>query len=337
MENKFTHLQSAHCENGVTANLLKQAGHSFMTEPLAFGLGSGLFYVYLPFIKVGTGPGISFRTMPGMIFKRTCNSLQIDVKSEKFRNEAQAEKALDNLLADGHLVGCQVGVYNLSYFPVEYRFHFNAHNLIVYGREGDNYLVSDPTMDTVTTLTADQLREVRFAKGILAPRGHLYYIKNINPITDDIIRAGISKGIKRNVRDMLHIPGNFGGVAGIQYTAGKVRKWRDKLGVRRSGQYFGQLIRMQEEIGTGGGGFRFIYAAFLEQATEYIKNDTLLNISDDFTKAGDLWRHNAVNMAGVLRGRNTEQKDFDNIADVMLEIFAIEKQAFKKLSKIKLV
>jgi hypothetical protein len=39
-------------------------------------------------------------------------------------------------------------------------------------------------------------------------------------------------------------------------------------------------------------------------------------------------------MAAVLRGRNTEQKDFDHIADVMLEIYQIEKNAFKELSKI---
>jgi hypothetical protein len=26
------------------------------------------------------------------------------------------------------------------------------------------------------------------------------------------------------------------------------------------------IVRMQEEIGTGGGGFRFIYAAFLQEA-----------------------------------------------------------------------
>ena len=133
---------------------------------------------------------------------------------------------------------------------------------------------------------------------------------------------------------MLHIPGNIGGVNGMLYTSRKIRTWRDKLGVRKAGQYLGQIIRMQEEIGTGGGGFRFIYAAFLEEASRYCKNEALINISDEFTRSGDLWRQNAVNMAGVLRGRATEQKDFDHIADVMIEIHHIEKNAFKELSKI---
>ena len=56
-------------------------------------------------------------------------------------------EALDECLKAGHPVGCQVGVYYLTYFPKEYRFHFNAHNLIVFGKEDDNYLISDPVME----------------------------------------------------------------------------------------------------------------------------------------------------------------------------------------------
>jgi len=39
---EFHHVQTAHCENGVTTALLRYHGLDFMTEPLAFGMGSGL-------------------------------------------------------------------------------------------------------------------------------------------------------------------------------------------------------------------------------------------------------------------------------------------------------
>ena len=52
---KYNHIQSAHCENGVTTGLLKHHGVEFMTEPLAFGLGSGLFYIHIPFFKINNG------------------------------------------------------------------------------------------------------------------------------------------------------------------------------------------------------------------------------------------------------------------------------------------
>ncbi len=335
MQDKYTHTQAAHCENGVITNFIKSYGHDFMTEPLAFGLGSGLFYIHLPFIKVNGLPAFAFRTMPGRIFKRTCKSLNIDVVSKKFRNPKFAQEYLDKLLQQGKLVGCQVGVYNLSYFPKEYRFHFNAHNLIVYGKENGNYLVSDPVMDSVTTLSEEDMNTVRFAKGVYAPKGHLYYVNTIDEITKEDIKKGIIKGIKRNVRDMLHIPGPITGINGIKYTAKKVKGWREQLGPRRAGQYLGQIIRMQEEIGTGGGGFRFIYAAFLEQAAEYFDSKELLNVSDEFTKAGDMWRQSAMLMAGALRGRASEQSDYDKMHDLLIDIADVEKEAFKRLSKLK--
>ena len=54
------------------------------------------------------------------------------------------------------------------------------------------------------------------------------------------------------------------GIKGIRYTRRRlVRKWPKTKGVKKANHYLGQIVRMQEEIGTGGGGFRYIYAAFL--------------------------------------------------------------------------
>jgi hypothetical protein len=331
----FEHHQSAHCESGVTSSLLRESSLNKITEPLAFGIGAGLFFCYIPLIKINNGPAIAFRTFPGLIFKRTCNALGIPVIRKKFRSKEQAESYLKQQLEEGHPVGCQVGVYYLSYFPREYRFHFNAHNLIVYGKEEDNYLISDPVMETPTTLTSYELERVRFAKGALAPRGQIYYPKSKAVITDEQIKKAIISGIKRNVNQMLRIPGNFAGVDGIKYTGKKIKKWRDKLGLQKAGSYLAQLVRMQEEIGTGGGGFRYIYAAFLQEAYAYVQKDELLEISKLFTQAGDLWRTAAVQAAGIYKGRLGSQEDFDLMGDHLIEISVLEKEAFTALKKIK--
>lgn len=335
MKVDFKHIQSAHCENGVTTNLLKHIGIHQITEPLAFGIGSGLFYIYIPLLKINNGPAIAFRTMPGLIFARTCKALNIPVIRKTFSSKAKAQQFLDEKLSDGQPVGCQVGVYFLTYFPKEYRFHFNAHNIVVYGKEGDNYLISDPVMEEPTTLTTYELERVRFAKGPMAPNGQIYYPEKKQIITSEKICKAIQSGINRNVRDMLRIPGPIAGVSGIKYTANKIKKWRDNLGLETSKLYLAQLVRMQEEIGTGGGGFRFIYAAFLQEAHAYIPNDTLLDASKMFTQAGDLWRDSAVQAAGIYKGRLSAQSDFNKMGDYLLEIAEVEKQAFKILSKIK--
>ncbi len=334
MKVDYNHIQAAHCENGVTTGLLRNYGVEQITEPLAFGIGSGLFFIYIPFMKVNNGPAISFRTMPGMIFKRTCASLQIPVVRKKFSSPVKARQELDMRLEAGHPAACQVGVYYLTYFPPRYRFHFNAHNLIVVGREGDDYLISDPIMETIVSMSSYELERVRFAKGPLAPKGQLYYPKTVNTVTDEQIKKAIVTGIKRNVRDMLHIPGNIAGVRGIKYTARKIKGWKEKLGPEKARSYLAQLVRMQEEIGTGGGGFRFIYGAFLQEAYHYYPVDELMTISRQFTKAGDMWRDAAIQASGIYKGRLGSQQDYNVMGDQLTEIAELEKKAFIDLSAI---
>jgi hypothetical protein len=134
---------------------------------------------------------------------------------------------------------------------------------------------------------------------------------------------------------MLSIPGNFGGVAGIKHTGNNIKKWLDKLGLEKAGLYLAQLVRMQEEIGTGGGGFRYIYAAFLQEADQYLPGNGLMEISNLFTKAGDMWRTAAVQAAGIFKGRLTSQEDFNTMGDYLIEIAGVEKQAFEVLKNIK--
>ena len=331
----YRHIQTAHCENGVAIGLLKHHGLDFITEPLIFGLGSGIFYIHIPFLMVNGGPAISYRSMPGWIFSRASKLLGVKVNRKKFSNEKGAVDYLNKQIQLGNPVGCQVGVYNLPYFPAEYRFHFNAHNIVVYGKENGNYLVSDPVMETVTTLTEENMLKVRFAKGPLAPKGHVYYPENVKQVSKEQLQQAIYKAINRTAFEMIFIPGPIAGVDGINYTARQIRKWRDKLGPRKASLYLGQIVRMQEEIGTGGGGFRFLYAAFLEQAAEITGNQKLLTLSDEFTKAGDLWRASAINMGRIFKGRLNEQKDFLECADMLDNIANIERNAFKELRKLR--
>jgi hypothetical protein len=329
MELNFTHHQSAHCENGVASNLLKNSGLN-ISEPMVFGIGSGLFFVYLPFIKVNYAPAISYRTLPGQIFNKVATRLNLKIKRQKFSSVANANKALDENLKNNIPTGLQVGVYNLSYFPDEYRFHFNAHNLVVYGKTETEYLVSDPVMETVTTLTYEDMNKVRFAKGAFAPRGQMYYPIQI-PATIDL-KSAIIKGIKNTCRDML-APMPIVGVRGIKMVSRQIRKWPKKHGVRKANHYLAQMVRMQEEIGTGGGGFRFIYAAFLQEASVILNNDELKDLSKEMTKIGDSWRDFAVEASRIYKNRSAKEDAYNTIADELLDIANREEIFFKKLKK----
>lgn len=329
MEIKFTHHQSAHCENGVVSNLMKHNGFD-VSEPMVFGIGSGLLFCYIPLLMVNHAPAITYRAMPGFIFKRFAKRVGIKIKREKFKDPKKAKERLDKNLENNNPVGLQVGVYNLVYFPDEYRFHFNAHNLVVYGKQNDQYLISDPVMETVTTLTEKQLEKVRFAKGAFAPKGHIYYPTNFpNELN---LEPAIKKGIKQTCREML-APMPVVGVKGIRTIAKLIRKWPKKKGHKVANHYLGQIVRMQEEIGTGGGGFRYIYAAFLQESSKILNNEKLAELSKEMTEIGDLWRDFAVDASRIYKNRGAKTDGYNDVAKQLDNIADREEVFFKKLKK----
>jgi hypothetical protein len=329
----FEHRPSAHCENGVTSNLLNYYNIN-LSEPMIFGIGSGLFFSYMPFIKLNYLPVISFRPLPGWIFKRITKRLNIKISRRKFANSQAAMAALDQNISKGIPTGCLVGVFHLTYFPRPYRFHFNAHNIIVFGRENGDYLISDPVMENPEKLSYEDLKRVRYAKGTYPPVGRMYFVKSISDSYD--LPEAIIKGIRKTSKDMLNIPIPLFGVKGIRYLAKSIKRWPRRLGPKKASLYLGQVIRMLEEIGTGGAGFRFIYAAFLQEAATVLNKDWLNDLSKEMTMVGDRWRQFAIMSGRIFKERAKSEENYESAANILLDIADREESIFKKLKDISL-
>jgi hypothetical protein len=328
IDKDFIHYQSAHCESGSTSNLLLHYGLT-VSEPLVFGIGSGIFFGYFPFIKVHGLPLITYRNVPGRILENTTKRLGIGIESMKFRDPEKAMDALDEMINRSVPVGLRAGVYWLPYLPDAMRFHFNAHTIIAYDRKGDDYLISDPVLDEPVICPRRDLMKARFAKGMLAPKGRMYYLSDI-PEKVDMPRA-ITKGIREVCRTMIKTPIPIVGVRGIKAFAKVLRQWPEKYGERKASLYLGHAIRMQEEIGTGGGGFRLIYAAFLQEAAHILKEDRLLEISKRMTDIGDTWRSFALVGARICKNRSSEGENYDHLSEILFDCAGKEYRLYKDL------
>lgn len=333
MDNKqFVHQQHAHCESGVTSNLLRHEGID-ISEPMAFGIGAGLFFGHLPFLKVSGIPGTTYRIWPGAIFKRVAERLNVKIHSERFNDPAKAMHALDDVLATGKPVGVLSSVFYLTYLPEAFRFHFNAHNLVAYGKEGNEYLISDPVMEMAARIAPEDLVKARFAKGIPEPKGFMYYVTGVSK--DMNMAKAIEKGIKQMCYFMIAPPLPWFGNNGIFLLAKKIRSYPDKLEPRKAALYLGNIVRMQEEIGTGGAGFRYLYAAFLQEAGQLLKRDDLLGFSQELTKIGDNWRTFAYNASRILKARKSDLVSYDELSDLLIQVGKQEKDLFQRMQKIK--
>ena len=334
MEINFEHRTSAHCENGVTANLLRFYGYDY-SEPLIFGLSASMYFVHLPFIKLAGFPVTSFRPLPGVIFARVTKLLGFKVNKTVFLSRKNAVRKLDGLLEQGIPTGCVVGMYFLPYMPIEYRFHFNAHNICVIGKEGDEYLVSDPVATEKVTITSRDLLRARFSKGTYPPFGKLYWIKSL-PEKEPDIKTLVRKAILKNCHRMIHEPGPapFVGVNGFKYLGNKIPKFPKIYGDKKAALHLVQLIRMMEEIGTGGAGFRFLYAAFLQEASVITGISELNDFSQRLTEIGDQWRAFASDAGRIYKNRSSENVDYQTIGDRLKEIGKQEEMFFTDLEKV---
>lgn len=294
----FQHQHAAHCESGTTANLLRHHGAQ-VSEPLAFGIAGGLSFAYLPFVRINGLPLIAYRARPKAVIRGAADAFGTRFHFETFRDPAAGERRLDALLDAGHVVGLQTSVYWLPYFPETMRFHFNAHNLLVYGREGNDYLISDPVAETPQRCAREDMRRARFARGVLAPKGLLYYPQGAPRAELDPAR--IAPAIRRSVRDML-APIPLIGARGIRTLARRIGRLDPRDA--DSSAFIGHVVRMQEEIGTGGAGFRFIYAAFLQEAAALAARPAYAELSERLMGIGDAWRDLALAAARMVKGRD---------------------------------
>ncbi|PAS97804.1 MAG: hypothetical protein CGU28_03420 [Candidatus Dactylopiibacterium carminicum] len=193
----YQHQHAARCESGTIANLLRHHGAA-VSEPLAFGIAAGLSFAYLPFVRINGLPLIAYRSLPRSILRGTGQAFGTRLRFETFRTPEAGQRRLDELLAQGKVVGAQTSVFWLPYFPETMRFHFNAHNLLVYGKEGDDLaiallpepelvLLDEPTVGVDPQSRAfllDAVKSLAQAGTTVLYTSH--YIEEIEAIADDV-------------------------------------------------------------------------------------------------------------------------------------------------------
>ncbi len=324
---RYEHGHSAHCESGVMSLMMRHYGLQ-LSEAMAFGLSGALMFAYLPFVKLGGMPLIAYRRMPRAIIKGLQKNLGITMKMQTFSRPKKGTEILDGLLAEGRIVGAQTSVFWLPYFPEEMRFHFNAHNLIVYGKEGNEYLISDPVFEAPVRCSTEDLQKARFVKGVMAPKGLLYYPAHVPEVID--YAAIIPKVIKKNARAMLKTPVPIAGIRGIRALARNIGTL-GKKDLRYAKLFLGHIVRMQEEIGTGGAGFRFIYASFLQEAGRLIGSPQLAEASVMMTAVGDQWREFALMLARAIRSKKSQTIDFPALQLKLEDVAEAEADVYRTL------
>ena len=330
-EINFEHRMGAHCESGTVTSLLNHKGLE-ITEPMVFGIAGNIFFGYFessnfPF------PTFIVRNRPGSIRKNIAKSLGVKFYTKDFKSREQGEKMLDDLIIKEIVTAVQVDFYYMEYMPEWQRAHINVHFVNVIGRNENEYLLSDSYYPKKSTLSIPKLTKARFAGGFMAPKGFLFYPESI-PSDIDFEKA-IRKGIKKAAYNMTKLPVPFVGVKGIRKFARKVTDW-PKL-ARDSDHLSHEIMKINillEDQGTGGAGFRYLYATFLQQAAEMLNDDQLKKMSKRMMEIGDNWRNISYFAAKIGKNRDLGPERLKELSNMINDMADQEQPFFTELYKI---
>jgi hypothetical protein len=316
----FKHKMGAHCESGAVTSLLNNAGLE-ITEPMVFGISSGIFFAYFHKMKSFTFPTFIVRNKPGQMRINLSKRLEIPFYTEDFKTVEEGEERLDQLLEQNIPVGVQVDFFYMDYLPHWERVHINVHYIVIVGKEDSQYIVSDSYFPQLVGLKAESLRKARFAGGSMSPKGFLFYPEMI-PQNPDYPKA-VKKGIEKACFNMLKIPMPFLGVKGIRTFAKKIMEWpRFARDIEHLSHEIMKINILLEDQGTGGAGFRFIFASFLQQASAILGNPELERLSKISLFA-----------ARIGKNRDLGEDRFRELSRLIYERADLEEKFFRELRK----
>jgi hypothetical protein len=324
----YQHKMAAHCETGTVTGMLNYNGLS-ITEPVVFGIANGIFFGYMKMPSFAF-PIFFLRTRPGEIREKIAKRLGIEFYTKTYKKSEDAQRELDELLEKNIPVAVQVDFFYMNYLKPWMRVHNNAHFITVIGKEGSKYFISDCYYQDIAEIDAESLSKGRFAGGMTNPKGFMYYPTHMPK--EISLEKNIIIGIRKAAYNMLRIPLPFLGVKGIRRFADKVVDWpklaRDQDHLSHEVMKINILL---EDQGTGGAGFRFIYASFLRQASEILKNQELLNLSQRMMEIGDGWRNVSVYAIRMNKDKDFSDSRFIELSSLIRSLADAEKLFFTDL------
>ena len=335
MIENYPNERKMHCETGVMSNMMQYYSYD-ISEQMVFGIGGGLYFMYFPWLRLKDSVLIVMRSRPTDIIRHFVNRMGIGYHEMSFGNNVlKAEKALDELVAKNIPTGLTVNILGLKYLTdLGLDLDYNGHHITVLGKEGTQYIVADvdehlPNND-LFKVDETVLRQIRFRPGISAPHGRMFYIDRLPADfaeKTDLKRAVIG-GLKESCKNMISIPFPYFGYKGIHYFANDLRKWKGKYTEDKIDFILHHYYKLIEHAGTGGAGYRYIYADFLKEAAGLFQSQVLEDCAATFTTAADMWRKFTV---GCNRYINKSGITMNELADAIDEAGNYEFETFRKI------
>ncbi|MFD8317012.1 BtrH N-terminal domain-containing protein [Kitasatospora purpeofusca] len=315
-----------HCETTTLGVLLRHEGVE-LSEPMLFGLGAGLSFVYwdgkgldFPFLGGRAKPFAPTRTLAARL------GLELDV-----RETGSARRAWQNVadgLAAGRPVGLQLDSYHLEYFTS--KAHFGGHMVAMLGHDAhDAHLVDTAQQGGAVRTGLASLAAARAERGPMTARNRSFTLARRGELPE--LRTLLAPAMADCAEAFLHPPIANLGHRGIAKAAALVPGWLTRA--TDPGRQLPQAAEMMELAGTGGALFRNLYRDFLGECAELLDDARVRAARDRYAEAAAGWTEVAALVAAA--GESGDAAHLARAGALLAELARIEREAMAELVQLR--
>ncbi|TKI57462.1 DUF4872 domain-containing protein [Brevibacillus antibioticus] len=318
----FVPYQGEHCETTTMGNLLQFAGVQ-LSEPMLFGIGQGLGFIYWD-SKGMDFPFIGGRVKPDELTACLATRLNLTVRIEETSSVNKAWQNVQSFIERGIPVGLKLDSYYLDYFTN--KVHFAAHYAVIYGMDDEYaYMADTKQQGGLVKTRLDHLAMARNAKGSMSSRNRSFTIESVGALSPLV--PAIRASLTQNAYDYLNPPIRNVGNKGIMKMSSEILKWPE-----RSKNFEHDLCLtalLMERAGTGGALFRNLYRDFLKECTDLLEDPKLEQAYLMFAEIAPMWA--SVSSLIDHAGRTGSYQELKQVSKFLVEIADKERAAMELL------
>jgi len=319
----WKHLPGVHC-GSVSLRDVVNYYNLPMSEPMCFGLGSGLGFFYTVDDNMSPSRNIHVR---GPDMEPNFFSLFLDDASWKYDdNNESALKSLLYFLENDIPVILQTDIFHLQYYNS--KTHFPGHVVVACGFDdsSDTVYLSDTGFEDLQIVSYQELTASRCSKAIPYPLSNNWMaVEGLNKRIR--LEEAIPDAIQKNAENMLEgVTSSRGesGVESIKKLASDIPTWYLADDWKWSARYSYQVIQKR---GTCGAGFRWMYRDFLNEAQQYIGSYNIHEIAREMDEIGKLW-YGISNHFKELSELKTPDNSLEKLSSRIDELYKREKNYY---------
>ncbi|MFD7301356.1 BtrH N-terminal domain-containing protein [Streptomyces pharetrae] len=312
-----------HCETTTLGVLLRHQGLD-LSEPMLFGLGSGLSFVYWDSKNMGF-PFLGGRVKPFELTRNLASALGLELEVRETASPRRAWENVATLIDAGRPVGLQLDSYHLDYFTS--KVHFGGHVVAMYGYDDhDAYLVDTAQQGGAVSTSRAALAAARAARGPMTAR-HRSFTLTV-PEDPPSLRDRVVPAVTGCADAFLNPPIANLGHRGIEKAGKRVRTWLQRTDDPQ--RDLPQAALLMEKAGTGGALFRNLYRDFLAECAQLVDSGHLRSGHRLYAEAATLW----TEVAGLIAkaGESGDAECLAQAGGVLRDLSRLEREAMEALS-----